>query len=599
MIDITKIKLIIWDLDDTLWRGTLSEGGAQLPIEHKRLLIDLTDVGVINSICSKNDLDPTRAELQRLGIWDLFVFASINWDNKGARLRNMIEQMALRPINVLFIDDNTFNLQEAKHYLPELQIAMPDIIPEIIHQVNTLDKKDTDHKRLQQYKVLEEKTCAAAEYDSNEAFLYASDIRVTIHKDCLTVADRLHELLLRSNQLNYTKKRISLDELTTIINDPNYDCGYVTVKDVYGDYGIVGFYANRGGRLEHFLFSCRTMGQMIEQYVYAQLGFPQLTVVGDVRTQLNTYDCPEWINQENVVSCEIQDVETLACKILLKGPCDLSNSQSYIRTKEEIVTEFTYVREDNGQVIDTYNHSLHIRGLREFSDDNKREIIEDCAFVDKEMLQGTFFTGNYDVIFLSSLIESVYPIYKKKGSSTKVVYRKSIDKKSDEKFFEQYQFIGYTTPDEYKQFLIDCLEWLPKKTTLCIILGATLPLERFKKTTASHSAINNVVKELARDNKRLQYIDVDEFVKSEKDITDSINHYQARVYYEIAQVMIRVINSKGKTQVLSANKANVWLISITKQIRPIIKNVLSPDSRIYHWLQKIYFKVTNRKSNVK
>ena len=341
------------------------------------------------------------------------------------------------------------------------------------------------------------------------------------------------------------------------------------------------------------------MGQMIEQYVYAHLGFPQLTVVGDVRTQLNTYDRPGWINQENVISCETQDVETLACKILLKGPCDLSNSQSYIRTKEEIVTEFTYVREDNGQVIDTYNHSLHIRGLREYSDDNKREIIEDCAFVDKEMLQGTFFTGNYDVIFLSSLIESVYPIYKKKGSSTKVVYRRSIDKKSDEKFFEQYQFIGYTTPDEYKQFLIDCLEWLPKKTTLCIILGATLPLERFKKTAASHSAINNVVKELARDNKRLQYIDVDEFVKSEKDITDSINHYQARVYHEIAQVMIRMINSKGKTQVLSANKANVWLIRITKQIRPIIKNVLSPDSRMYHWLQKIYFKVTNRKSNVK
>ena len=252
MIDITKIKLIIWDLDDTLWRGTLSEGGAQLPIEHKQLLIDLTDVGIINSICSKNDLDSTRAELQRLGIWDLFVFASINWDNKGARLRNMIEQMALRPINVLFIDDNTFNLQEAKHYLPELQIAMPDIIPEIIHQVNTLDKKDTDHKRLQQYKVLEEKTCAAAEYDSNEAFLYASNIRVTIHKDCLTVADRLHELLLRSNQLNYTKKRISLDELTAIINDPNYDCGYVTVKDVYGDYGIVGFYANRGGAIGTF-----------------------------------------------------------------------------------------------------------------------------------------------------------------------------------------------------------------------------------------------------------------------------------------------------------------------------------------------------------
>jgi predicted enzyme involved in methoxymalonyl-ACP biosynthesis len=64
-IDLTKIKLIIWDLDDTLWNGTLSEGGAQLPVEHSRLIADLTDAGIINSICSKNDLEPTKAELQR------------------------------------------------------------------------------------------------------------------------------------------------------------------------------------------------------------------------------------------------------------------------------------------------------------------------------------------------------------------------------------------------------------------------------------------------------------------------------------------------------------------------------------------------------
>ena len=46
--------------------------------------------------------------------------------------------------------------------------------------------------------------------------------------------------------------------------------------------------------------------------------------------------------------------------------------------------------------------------------DERKQIIEDCPFVDPQMLSGTFYTGNYDVIFLSSLIESVYPIYKKK-----------------------------------------------------------------------------------------------------------------------------------------------------------------------------------------
>ena len=598
-MNLSKIKLIIWDLDDTLWRGTLSEGGVDIPAENLQLIVDLTDIGIINSICSKNDYEPTKAKLQQLGIWDYFVFPSINWENKGQRLKRMIDQMALRPVNVLFIDDNTFNLQEAKHYLPELQIATPECISNIIDQVKLLDKKDATHKRLKQYKVLEEKAQAAESFDSNEAFLYASNIRVTIHTNCVEIIERLHELILRSNQLNFTKKRISLEELSAILTNADYECGYVTVTDKFGDYGVIGFYAKRDNQLEHFVFSCRTMGQMIEQYVYALLGFPELNIVGEVRTQLNKVDCPAWINQNNVSNAESIQNEALSCRILLKGPCDLSNSQSYIRAKEDIITEFTYVKEANGQVIDTYNHSLHIRGLKEFTEDIKREIIEDCAFVDEAMLQGTFFTGNYDVIFLSSLIESVYPIYKKKGSLTKVVYRKSIDEERDRRFFEQYECVGYTAPEEYKQFLLDCLRWLPQKTTLCIILGATLPMEKYKQTAVRHAAINNVVKELASINKRLRFIDVDEFVKSEKDITDSINHYQTRVYYEIAQAMIRVINEVSNIRVSSANITNLWLINILKKIRPVIKNTISPESRIYQWLQQIYFWATRRKSNVR
>ena len=599
MSELAKIKLIIWDLDDTLWKGTLSEGGYVLPETHHQLIAELTDAGIVNSICSKNEYEPTKKELVHLGLWDYFVFPSINWENKGIRIKSLIDNMALRPINVLFIDDNLFNLQEAKHHSPELQISTPEIIPEIIEQLQSIEKKDTAHKRLNQYKILEEKTIAAETYDSNEAFLYASNIRVTIHKNCLEVIQRLHELLLRTNQLNYTKKRITLDELLAIINNKEFDCGYVTVIDNYGDYGIVGFYANRGGRLEHFLFSCRTMGQMIEQYVYAQLAFPELEVVGEVRTQLNTYDCPGWINQETTANIPATEQEILACKILLKGPCDLSNSQSYIRSKEDIITEFTYVKEDTGQVIDTYNHSVHIRGLKEYSQEEKKQIANDCAFVDPNMLQGTFFSGDYDVIFLSSLIESVYPIYQKKGTTTKVVYRKSIDQDHDIKFFEQYEYLGYTTPNEYQSFLQDCLKWLPEKTTLCIILGATLPLEKFKQTAKSHFAINTAVKELCKIEPRLRYIEVDDFVKSEKDITDGINHYQTRVYYEIAQAMIRVINDVTGNDLGSLNKCYVTFDKLIKYIKPRIKKILSNHQRLYVFCQNVYFSLARRKTNVR
>ena len=596
MIDIKTIKLIVWDLDDTFWKGTLSEGGATSIADNIQLVKDATDAGIINSICSKNELEPTIAHLKELGIWDYFVFASINWDNKGARLAHMIDSMALRPQNVLFLDDNAHNLQEAKHHLPLLQIAEPNVMPELIAQVDALPKKDTAHKRLKQYKVLEEKAEAAKTFDSNEQFLYSSNIRVTMHTDCEHQIERLHDLILRSNQLNFTKKRISEDELRTLIADKNATCGYVSVIDNYGDYGIVGFYAIRNGEAEHFVFSCRTMGQMIEQWVYAQLGFPKLEVVGEVRTQLNNADCPGWINQtltnEGIIELtKEKGNEVKDCKILVKGPCDLSNSLSYIHSSGNIVSEFTYVN-NRGIVIDTYNHSVHIRGLHEYSEADNQMLLVDCPYIDPAMLHGTFFTGDYDVIFLSSLLESSYNVYRRKGTNVRVVmnsYNSYLE--SDEAFLDKYELVGMTSPKEYKQFLIDCLSWLPYKTTICVIFGATFGNG---DEANRHKALNDAVKSLAATEPRIRFIDVDEFARKASDFTDGLNHYQTRVYFEIAQAMIRIAAEVSGVQLKGYGASKARRDRVLVNIRNVIKKHLSNDGGLFKILQKVYRMIVNK-----
>ena len=60
--DITKTKLIIWDLDDTFWDGTLSEGGITFKEDNLKLVEELTTKGIMNSICSKNDLLSVKSE---------------------------------------------------------------------------------------------------------------------------------------------------------------------------------------------------------------------------------------------------------------------------------------------------------------------------------------------------------------------------------------------------------------------------------------------------------------------------------------------------------------------------------------------------------
>jgi hypothetical protein len=184
------------------------------------------------------------------------------------------------------------------------------------------------------------------------------------------------------------------------------------------------------------------MGQMIEQYVYAQLGFPKLEVVGEVRTQLNNTDCPAWINQSDTKLDEVRELENKGiknCKILVKGPCDLSNSLSYIHSSSNIVSELTYI-DNRGMVIDTYNHIVHIRGLYKYSDTDNKMLLEDCPYIDPAMLNGTFFTGEYDLIFMSSLLESSYNVYRRKGSNLRVVmnsYNNYME--SDPAFLAKYE----------------------------------------------------------------------------------------------------------------------------------------------------------------
>ena len=69
-----KIRLVIWDLDETFWSGTLSEG-IITPIDFNLNLVkELTDRGIVNSISSKNNFMDAKIELEKLSAWKYFVF---------------------------------------------------------------------------------------------------------------------------------------------------------------------------------------------------------------------------------------------------------------------------------------------------------------------------------------------------------------------------------------------------------------------------------------------------------------------------------------------------------------------------------------------
>src|SRR5262245_43106523 len=90
-----EVKMVIWDLDDTFWNGTLAENGVEIVGHHCDLVKALAARGIISSIASKNDFDTAKGILESAGIWEYFVFPSISYDPKGKRVYEIIQSASL------------------------------------------------------------------------------------------------------------------------------------------------------------------------------------------------------------------------------------------------------------------------------------------------------------------------------------------------------------------------------------------------------------------------------------------------------------------------------------------------------------------------
>ena len=334
-----KIKLIIWDLDETLWKGTISDGDdIELNLNFATLIKNLTDKGIINSICSKNEFKDAQKVLEKFGLWDLFVFSSIDWTPKGGRVNKIIKDMNLRPINCLFVDDNINNLKEASFVTPELRTCLPQDLLKIINS-NTeafKGKEDRAHSRLKQYKILERMVSERSQASSNDEFLMQSDIHVEMIESSLQL-ERIHEMIHRNNQLNFTKDRIDIDTVREIFEKrKDVRRGVVRAWDKYGDHGIIGCYAVENNRLLQFVFSCRILGLGVEQYVYYKLGFPEIDVVPPCASELNKGEIPYWINKDQSTQNSKEVVKADDIKknnVLMYGGCSLRPIWAYLESR--------------------------------------------------------------------------------------------------------------------------------------------------------------------------------------------------------------------------------------------------------------------------
>ena len=566
-----KIKLVIWDLDNTLWRGTLAEK-EELEIISNRIEIikNLNSKGIMNSICSKNNFEETKDFLQKKGLWDLFVFPKISFSPKGEIVKQILDEMHLRADNTVFVDDNISNLNEVLYYNPKITVVNEkDCEPLLLDAIKN-NKDDVGLKRLAQYRQLEVKTVASKKFSTNDDFLRNSNIKIKfLDVDTEDLIDRLFELSDRTNQLNFTKNRMTRDELANMISDSSIKTKLIHAEDNFGNYGIIGFYSLSNNSLLHFVFSCRIMNMGIEQFVYQYLNYPELKINGEVATTLSSISHIDYITIANNTTSDNNEAignyleKDSEIRILGVGACDLYHPIAYFSMPNQYF-EYecnVFVGNERGVNVGTE----YLRSQLEMNDSEKDFCKKHFMnYTRHNVFKSAIYNPDWDYIIMSFHDDMVYKIYENKENpnlrvilspepkfgltSVINISENKLDNTELQRQWLQENFKEgvFISPERFLDNLLYISEKVDKKTKIVLITGPELDFFRKEHPTCPEvrsqiKKINKVIRYLGKNYKdKFLVVDINKVIRSKKNITDYIFHLKAKTAH---QLFIEIINS--------------------------------------------------------
>lgn len=292
-----KVKVVAWDLDNTIWDGVLVEDrDVRLRPHAVEAIKEFDRRGILNTIVSKNDYDEAMAKLQAFGINDYFLSPAINWGQKSENLRHIADVLNLGLSSFAFIDDNIRERGEVQQSLPMVRIYTDNDVAELcdLPEFDVPITEASKNRRLSYMQEVNRKKLQATFNDDYDAFLRNLSMVLHVEEIDKNNSSRCYELLQRSNQLNLSTHRYSQEEYDNIINKNTMLCKAFRVGDKYGDYGIIGFISFRlndgTAEMVDFVISCRVAKKKVEQAIILSLkdDFTRLKVSSIVAKLIKT-----------------------------------------------------------------------------------------------------------------------------------------------------------------------------------------------------------------------------------------------------------------------------------------------------------------------
>lgn len=265
-------KLVICDLDNTLWRGVIGEGSVVPLGARQECLQQLKKKGVLLAVCSKNNPSDVHWDGNLCGPSD-FVASRINWDPKAHNLRSLESELKLKRKDFVFLDDSPLEREMIASTFPEVAVLDPeeDRTWRIFELWKTLLGSGSSEDRTAYYHKDKERSRAiepvAAAGDLLGA-LSSLQIRITLREAERSDLQRAVELVNRTNQFNLCGTRTTFREMQAWLNSPDHKILIGQAEDKFGSMGTVCIAVAQTARdaveIPVFVLSCRVIGYGIE-----------------------------------------------------------------------------------------------------------------------------------------------------------------------------------------------------------------------------------------------------------------------------------------------------------------------------------------------
>jgi FkbH-like protein len=292
-------KVLILDLDNTVWGGVIGDDGlhginvaqgdarGEAHLAVQRMALDLRQRGIVLAVCSKNTDEVAREPFERnpemlLKLDHIAVFQA-NWDDKATNIQAIAEELSLGLDTMVFLDDNPVERGLVRKLLP--QVAVPELPEEPAYFARTLAAggyfeavtfAGEDLKRADFYQNNARRASLQQQVEGVDAYLASLDMTITFQPFDSIGRARIVQLINKSNQYNLTTRRYADPEVCAAENNPEVFTMQVRLADIFGDNGMISVVICRPSEsgvweIDTWLMSCRVLGRKVEHMVLREI----------------------------------------------------------------------------------------------------------------------------------------------------------------------------------------------------------------------------------------------------------------------------------------------------------------------------------------